>query len=100
MLHAKIVTIDGVLANIGSANPNSRSTQLDEEIDLVALDPDVVRVLDAQFDEDLERSEEIVADRLSPVLRSPRRIRRRCRQSAHFAGCSFLAWLAPRPHPL
>ena len=63
MLHAKIVTIDGVLANIGSANLNSRSTELDEEINLVAFDPDVVRVLDAQFDEDLERSEEIVAGR-------------------------------------
>ena len=63
MLHAKIMTIDGVLANIGSANLNSRSTELDEEINLVAFDPEVVRVLDAQFDEDLERSEEIVAGR-------------------------------------
>jgi len=30
---------------------------------LVAFDPELVRVLDAQFDEDLERSEEIVAGR-------------------------------------
>ena len=63
MLHAKIMTIDGVVANIGSANLNSRSTELDEEINLVAFDPDLVRVLDAQFDDDLERSEEIVAGR-------------------------------------
>ena len=57
MLHAKIMTVDGVAANIGSANLNARSAKLDEEINLVALDPDLVRVLDAQFDEDLERSE-------------------------------------------
>jgi cardiolipin synthase A/B len=59
MLHAKIMTVDGVVANIGSANLNARSTELDEEINLVAFDPELVRVLDVQFDEDLERSEEI-----------------------------------------
>jgi cardiolipin synthase A/B len=63
MLHAKIMTVDGVVANVGSANLNARSTELDEEINLVALDPEVVRVLDAQFDEDLERSEPIVRGR-------------------------------------
>jgi cardiolipin synthase A/B len=56
MLHAKIMTVDGVLANIGSANLNARSTELDEEINLVAFDPEVVSVLDAQFEEDLRRS--------------------------------------------
>jgi cardiolipin synthase len=56
MLHAKVMTIDGVVANIGSANLNSRSTACDEEINVVALDPALARVLDAQFDEDLDRS--------------------------------------------
>jgi len=56
MLHAKIMTVDGVVANVGSANLNARSTELDEEINLVAFDPEVVGVLDAQFDEDLGRS--------------------------------------------
>jgi len=59
MLHAKIMTVDGLVANVGSANFNARSTELDEEINLVALDPDLVRQLDRQFDADLERSEEI-----------------------------------------
>lgn len=59
MLHAKIMTVDGVAANIGSANLNSRSVRLDEEINLVALDPVLVRTLDAHFDEDLERSEPV-----------------------------------------
>ena len=59
MLHAKVMTVDGLVANVGSANINARSTELDEEINLVALDPALVRLLDEQFDEDVERSEEI-----------------------------------------
>jgi cardiolipin synthase len=59
MLHAKVMTVDGLVASVGSANLNSRSTELDEEVNLVALDPDLVRTLDLQFDEDLERSERI-----------------------------------------
>ena len=59
MMHAKIMTIDGVVANIGSANLNSRSTACDEEINVVALDPELVRILDEQFDADLERSVQI-----------------------------------------
>jgi cardiolipin synthase len=59
MLHAKIMTVDRVVANVGSANLNARSTELDEEVNLVAVDPDVVRVLDEHFEEDLERSEPI-----------------------------------------
>jgi cardiolipin synthase len=56
MLHAKVMTVDGVVANIGSANLNARSTECDEEINVVALAPELVQVLDEQFDEDLERS--------------------------------------------
>ena len=56
MLHAKILTVDGVLADIGSANLNPRSTSLDEEINVVTIEPALVATLDRQFDEDLERS--------------------------------------------
>ena len=56
MIHAKIMTVDGVVANIGSANLNARSTRLDEEINVVAIDPELTRTLDRQFDEDLTRS--------------------------------------------
>ncbi len=59
MLHAKIMTVDGVAANIGSANLNARSAKLDEEINIVVLEPDLVTLLDAHFDEDLERSERV-----------------------------------------
>ena len=59
MLHAKVMTVDGTISNIGSANLNSRSSELDEEINLVVLDPDLAATLDEQFDEDLEASEQI-----------------------------------------
>ncbi|MFI5055065.1 MAG: phosphatidylserine/phosphatidylglycerophosphate/cardiolipin synthase family protein [Actinomycetota bacterium] len=61
MLHAKVMTVDGILAMVGSANVNARSTELDEEINLVVLDDDVVATLDEQFDEDLERSDRVEA---------------------------------------
>jgi cardiolipin synthase A/B len=63
MLHAKIMTVDGQVANVGSANFNARSTHLDEEINLVTMDADLVDTLDAHFDEDIERSEEIAEGR-------------------------------------
>jgi cardiolipin synthase len=56
MLHAKVMTVDGVLAHAGSANVNQRSTQLDEEVSVIVFDPDVVRILDEHFDDDLRRS--------------------------------------------
>ena len=56
MLHAKVMTVDGVVANVGSANLNSRSVALDEEINVVMIDPDVVQILDEHFDEDCSRS--------------------------------------------
>jgi len=56
MLHAKIMTIDGHVANLGSANLNRRSFSLDEEINVVALEPNLVALLDRHFEEDLSRS--------------------------------------------
>ncbi len=56
MLHAKVMTVDGMVANVGSANFNSRSLGLDEEVNLVVYDPEVVRALDEDFDADLRRS--------------------------------------------
>jgi cardiolipin synthase len=63
MLHAKVMTVDGCISNIGSANLNSRSTELDEEVNLVVMDRDVTSTLDAHFDADVERSERIEAGR-------------------------------------
>jgi cardiolipin synthase A/B len=59
MMHAKIMIVDGVAAVVGSSNFNRRSLDHDEEVVLVALDSAVAGVLAADFDADLERSEQI-----------------------------------------
>jgi cardiolipin synthase A/B len=52
MMHAKVITVDGVVASVGSANMNQRSTQFDEETNVVIFDPAVVDVLDRHLDDD------------------------------------------------
>jgi cardiolipin synthase len=72
MLHTKIMTVDGLVSNVGSANLNARSTKLDEEINFVAIDQDLTRILDQQYDEDLARSVRMESGRWarrSPVQR-------------------------------
>jgi cardiolipin synthase len=61
MLHVKAMTVDGTVANVGSANFNPRSVTWDEEINVVAIDRDLTAVLDAHFEEDIERSVRIEA---------------------------------------
>lgn len=56
MLHAKVMTVDGHTAIVGSANFNSRSMALDEEINVVLVDDATTGTLDQQFDDDLARS--------------------------------------------
>jgi cardiolipin synthase A/B len=76
MLHAKVMTVDGLVANVGSANFNARSLNLDDEVNLVVHDPAVVAVLDGHMDEDCARSvpvdPEVWADR-SMVARARER---------------------------
>jgi cardiolipin synthase A/B len=77
MLHAKVLTVDGELAIVGSANLNHRSLRLDEEVDVVLLDPEVVARLDADTDDDVARSEQVTADGLTgpaPAARAPLRV--------------------------
>jgi cardiolipin synthase len=59
MLHAKIVTVDRILASVGSANFTTRSMLLDDEVNVVVLDPVVTRVLDDDFDVDLSHAEAV-----------------------------------------
>jgi cardiolipin synthase len=59
MMHAKVVTVDGAVASVGSANVNRRSTQFDEEANVVLFDPELVEVLDSHLREDLASSHEL-----------------------------------------
>lgn len=63
MLHAKVTTVDGAVAVVGSSNFNSRSLSHDDELDCVVFDRDVVETLDRHFGEDLAFAERIDPDR-------------------------------------
>ncbi|MEU9109867.1 phospholipase D-like domain-containing protein [Streptomyces xanthophaeus] len=57
MMHAKVITVDGIAALIGSTNFNRRSLDHDEEIMLAVLDEEFTATLDRHFDEDVQVSE-------------------------------------------
>jgi cardiolipin synthase len=59
MLHAKVLTVDGVVASVGSANFTSRALLLDDEVNVVVFDPAVVAILDQHFEEDVAASEPV-----------------------------------------
>jgi len=59
MLHAKVMTVDGIASVIGSANMNRRSMAHDEEVVLSVLDPAVTRRLEDDFEAELPRCERI-----------------------------------------
>jgi cardiolipin synthase A/B len=59
MLHAKIITIDGILSCIGSANFNHRSMLKDDEINVVILDEQVTGELIDHFLEDLKNCDKV-----------------------------------------
>ncbi len=63
MLHAKIITIDGEVAMFGSANVDERSMRHNEELSIVAFDPDVVDILDAHYEDDITKAEVIDLER-------------------------------------
>lgn len=54
MLHAKIITIDGMLSCVGSANFNHRSMLKDDEINIVILDEQITGELMDHFLDDLK----------------------------------------------
>ncbi|MET7357072.1 phospholipase D-like domain-containing protein [Streptomyces sp. NPDC005562] len=63
MMHAKIITVDGVASLIGSTNFNRRSLDHDEEVMLAVLDQEFTATLDEHFEADTAVSELIRRDR-------------------------------------
>lgn len=59
MMHAKVITVDGHIATVGSTNFNQRSMQHDEEANVVIVDEDIVSILDEHLDHDLTQSIEL-----------------------------------------
>lgn len=56
LMHAKVLTVDGELAMVGTANLDIRSLALNEQVTLLVEDRAVTAELDADFDEDLRSS--------------------------------------------
>jgi cardiolipin synthase len=59
MLHAKVLIVDDRWANVGSGNFDSRSLDLDLEVNVALMDADLVDQLSGHFLEDLNVSAEI-----------------------------------------
>jgi len=55
MMHAKTLSIDGVLGVVGTANTDNRSFRLNFEVVAAVFDPSVARALEVQFRSDLDR---------------------------------------------
>lgn len=71
-IHAKVMTIDGKIATVGTANMDIRSYELNYEINAVIYDDNKTKELEEQFFEDLESSTEIT---LSDYENTPKHIR-------------------------
>lgn len=61
LLHAKVLTVDGDLAMMGTANLDIRSLALNEQVTMLVEDPAVTAELDAHFDEDLAVSARVTS---------------------------------------
>lgn len=71
LLHVKLITVDGRIATIGSANFNARSRRKDQELAVNVADQGFAALLDAQYDEDRALCEPLCPRRWRrrPVLR-------------------------------
>ena len=65
MLHAKTMTVDGCWSSVGSVNFDNRSFQLHDEATLCVLSDAFAEKLTAQFERDLEHSEQLQPARWS-----------------------------------
>jgi cardiolipin synthase len=76
MLHAKSMVVDGAWSAVGSVNFDNRSFQLHDEVSLCVQSERFARELHEVFERDLEKSDELDAERWSD-----RGVRRRAAES-------------------
>jgi cardiolipin synthase len=68
-IHSKVMTVDGKISTIGTANMDIRSYELNYEINAVIYDDTKTSDLDKQFFKDLEKSDEIFIEDLDGISR-------------------------------
>ena len=64
LLHSKILTVDGRIAMIGSANLDRRSFELNYEVNMAVYDPEFVGLLDARQASYVARADAITLDQV------------------------------------
>jgi cardiolipin synthase len=64
MIHAKLMTIDGLWCVVGSTNFDHRSFALNDEVNLAVLDGDLAKTIEADFAEDLKLSKPLTLETL------------------------------------
>ena len=58
MIHAKTMVVDGLFSMFGSSNLDARSSEINEELDVVVYDEKFGREMEAVFEKDLKQSRE------------------------------------------
>ena len=58
MIHSKTMVADGLFSMIGSSNLDARSSEINEEIDVVVYDEGFGRAMEEVFEKDLAQSRE------------------------------------------
>jgi cardiolipin synthase len=58
MIHEKSMVIDGLFSMLGSSNFDSRSSEINEELDVVVYDQSFGRKMETVFEKDLGQSKE------------------------------------------
>jgi len=59
MFHTKVMTVDGVMATVGSTNLDARSFRLNDEANLNIYDPSFAARMTSIFEEDIKRSHRV-----------------------------------------
>jgi cardiolipin synthase A/B len=62
MIHAKTIVVDGMFAMIGTSNLDARSSELNEELDIVVYDENFGGEMEKAFEKDLQQSREYTVE--------------------------------------
>jgi cardiolipin synthase len=62
MIHAKTMVVDGMFSMLGSSNLDARSSEINEELDLVVYDEGFARQMEEAFEADLKQAREYTLD--------------------------------------
>lgn len=62
MIHAKTMVIDGLFSMFGSSNLDPRSSEINEELDVVVYDAGFARAMEESFEKDQAQSREYTLD--------------------------------------